>query len=131
MSWKHYALAVLVFNTLGVLVMYAFLRLQQWLPANPQGFGPVTPEAAFNTAISFATNANWQDSSGSGLDPEISPAASAYQAARVAKARGLPLDQVTDLVARNTSGRQFGIFGEPRGNVLKLNLALEDLKPMY
>jgi K+-transporting ATPase ATPase C chain len=70
-------------------------------------------------------------SSGSGLDPEISPAAAAYQAARVAKARGLPLDQVTDLVGRNTSGRQFGIFGEARVNVLKLNLALDDLKPMH
>ncbi|SOE98169.1 K+-transporting ATPase ATPase C chain [Burkholderia sp. OK233] len=70
-------------------------------------------------------------SSGSGLDPEISPAAAAYQAARVAKARGLPVDQVTNLVTRNTSGRQFGIFGEARVNVLKLNLALDDLKPMH
>ena len=61
MSWKHYALAVLVFNTLGVLAVYGFLRLQQWLPANPQGFGPMTPDAAFNTAISFVTNTNWQD----------------------------------------------------------------------
>jgi K+-transporting ATPase ATPase C chain len=70
-------------------------------------------------------------SSGSGLDPEISPAAAAYQAVRVAKARGLPVDQVTDLITRNTSGRQFGIFGEARVNVLKLNLALDDLKPMH
>ena len=70
-------------------------------------------------------------SSGSGLDPEISPAAAAYQAARVAKARGLPVDQVTNLITRNTSGRQFGIFGEARVNVLKLNLALDDLKPMH
>jgi K+-transporting ATPase ATPase C chain len=70
-------------------------------------------------------------SSGSGLDPEISPAAAAYQAARVAKARGLPVDQVTDLITSNTSGRQFGIFGEARVNVLKLNLALDDLKPMH
>ena len=61
MSWKHYALAVLVFNTLGVLVVYGFLRLQQWLPPNPQGVGPMTPDAAFNTAVSFVTNTNWQD----------------------------------------------------------------------
>jgi potassium-transporting ATPase KdpC subunit len=70
-------------------------------------------------------------SSGSGLDPEITPAAATYQAARVAMARGLPVDQVTELIARNTSGRQFGIFGEARVNVLKLNLALDDLKPMH
>ncbi|EIF33575.1 K+-transporting ATPase, C subunit [Burkholderia sp. Ch1-1] len=70
-------------------------------------------------------------SSGSGLDPQISPAAAAYQAARVAKARSLPFDQVANLIAANTSGRQFGIFGEARVNVLKLNLALDDLKPMH
>ena len=70
-------------------------------------------------------------SSGSGLDPEITPAAAAYQAARVAKARGLALDQVEGLIAQNTSGRQLGIFGEPRVNVLRLNLALEEIKPMH
>jgi K+-transporting ATPase ATPase C chain len=70
-------------------------------------------------------------SSASGLDPEISPAAAAYQAARVAKARGLTVDQVDELVARDASGRQFGIFGEARVNALKLNLALDDLKPMH
>ena len=61
MSWKHYALAVLLFNALGALAVYAFLRLQQWLPANPQALGPMTPDAAFNTAVSFVTNTNWQN----------------------------------------------------------------------
>jgi potassium-transporting ATPase KdpC subunit len=70
-------------------------------------------------------------SSGSGLDPEISPAAAAYQAARVARARGLALDQVNGLIAQNTSARQLGILGEPRVNVLALNLALDALKPMH
>ena len=66
-------------------------------------------------------------SSGSGLDPEISPAAAAYQIKRVALARHLPVEKVQEVVDSYTSGRQFGILGEPRVNVLKLNLALDAL----
>lgn len=66
--------------------------------------------------------------SGSGLDPDISPANAALQAPRVAQARGLPLATVQALVARYTTGRTFGILGEPRVNVLLLNRALDTLK---
>ncbi|MDR5735775.1 potassium-transporting ATPase subunit KdpA [Caballeronia sp. LZ025] len=64
MSWKHYALAVMLFNVLGALVLYGILRLQGMLPANPQGMAGMTPDAAFNTALSFVTNTNWQDYGG-------------------------------------------------------------------
>ncbi|MDO8252464.1 MAG: potassium-transporting ATPase subunit KdpA, partial [Rhodoferax sp.] len=60
MNWSHYALAVLAFNALGVLVVYALQRLQVWLPLNPAGMVAVSPDSAFNTALSFVTNTNWQ-----------------------------------------------------------------------
>ena len=63
--------------------------------------------------------------SGSGLDPDISPAAARYQAARVARVRHLPLETVNRLIREHTAGRQFGILGEPRVNVLQLNRALD------
>lgn len=66
--------------------------------------------------------------SGSGLDPEISPAAAQYQLARVARVRGLAQARVESLIREHTSSRQFGVLGEPRVNVLKLNLALDALQ---
>ena len=93
--------------------------------------GRIDALKAAGTDMSKPVPVDLVTSSGSGLDPEISPAAAAYQIARVAQARGLMAGQVANLVASNTSGRQFGIFGEARVNVLKLNLALDDLKPMH
>ncbi|MFW2273869.1 potassium-transporting ATPase subunit KdpA [Burkholderia orbicola] len=61
MNWKQYTVATIAFNALGVLFLYALLRLQGFLPGNPQQFGAMTPDGAFNTAVSFVANTNWQD----------------------------------------------------------------------
>ncbi|HVM33584.1 MAG TPA: potassium-transporting ATPase subunit KdpA [bacterium] len=64
MDWKAYALALLVFNAVGGLILYLILRLQNWLPLNPAGQPSVPPDLSFNTAISFITNTNWQNYGG-------------------------------------------------------------------
>ena len=63
-DWKDYAFAMLLFSLVSCLFTYGILRLQKWLPLNPQGFGPVSPDLAFNTATSFTTNTNWQSYTG-------------------------------------------------------------------
>ncbi|MBB5192750.1 K+-transporting ATPase ATPase C chain [Silvimonas terrae] len=82
--------------------------------AHPDQTGPVPADLVTTSA--------------SGLDPHISPAAAAYQIHRVAKARGLSDEQVRLLVGANTDGPQWGLFGEPVVNVVKLNLALDEVK---
>ena len=64
MTWRHYALALLAFNAVGVLAVYALQRLQAGLPLNPAGMASVAPDSAFNTAVSFVTNTNWQSYGG-------------------------------------------------------------------
>lgn len=68
--------------------------------------------------------------SGSGLDPNISPNAAKYQAARIAALRGVTVSQVQTVIDKNTEGRQFGLFGEPRVNVLQVNVDLDQLAPL-
>ena len=69
-------------------------------------------------------------SSASGLDPDISPASAEAQAARIAKARGIPVEQVRNLIAGHTQGRDLGFMGDPRVNVLEINLALDQAAPL-
>src|SRR6202162_2702168 len=78
MRWTEYAVAMLLFSGASMLLLYLIERVQQWLPANPQRFGAVAQDLAFNTAASFTTNTNWQNYAGeasiSFLTPMAGPA---------------------------------------------------------
>jgi len=99
MDWKRYAVAMLLFSGAGILLLYALQRLQGWLPLNPAGMGPVSPDLAFNTATSFVTNTNWQSYGGEttmsnlvqmlGLTVQNFVSAAAGMAVLVALIRGL------------------------------------------
>jgi potassium-transporting ATPase KdpC subunit len=84
---------------------------------------------AENPTFTGPVPADLLTTSASGLDPDISPASAEAQAGRVAQARGMTVEAVRQLVAAHTRGRQFGILGEPRVNVLALNLALDQAAP--
>lgn len=101
MDWKTYAAAMLLFNVMGILVVYAIQRLQHLLPLNPAAFGAITPDASFNTAVSFASNTNWQGYGGEvtlsyltqmfGLNVQNFVSAASGMATLVALIRGLRL----------------------------------------
>lgn len=92
--------------------------------------GDVKKFRAENPTFTGPVPADMVTMSGSGLDPDISPASAEAQVARVAGARGMSADAVRQLVAANRSERQFGVLGEARVNVLKLNLALDHTAPI-
>jgi potassium-transporting ATPase potassium-binding subunit len=109
-GWKGYAFAMLVFSVVGAVVTYAILRLQNLLPLNPQGFDAVSPELAFNTAVSFTTNTNWQFYSGESTMSYFSQMAALAFHNWVSAATGIAIAValVRGLVRR--SGRSIGNF---------------------
>ncbi|WP_445168930.1 potassium-transporting ATPase subunit C [Mycolicibacterium sp. Dal123E01] len=106
---------------------YEGVRVQCAKPGEDYSVGQIVPVKGAVTDPAVPADA--VTASGSGLDPHISPAYADLQIARVAKARGVSADQIRDLVAAHTAGRTLGIFGEPRVNVLELNIALDQLYP--
>ena len=96
--------------------------LEEVVQARMDAFHAADPDNTLPIPVDLVT------ASGSGLDPHISVASALYQVSRVASARGLSEAVVTSLMEKYTEGRQFGIFGEPRVNVLLLNLALDEIQ---
>ena len=100
-------------------------------PTNPELIAKIKVRSDFqikNAGNGILVPIDLVTASGSGLDPEVSPLAAYYQAKRVAKARNLSLQEVKNLIATKIMPKQFGILGEPRVNVLELNLALDELR---
>jgi K+-transporting ATPase ATPase A chain len=106
--WTRYALSVLLVNFLGFVLLYGILRLQHILPLNPQGFGPLSPDLAFNTSASFVTNTNWQAYSGETTMSYFSQMAGLTVQNFLSAATGLA---VAIAVIRGFTGRQIRTLG--------------------
>ncbi len=100
-------------------------------PSNPTLLAAIKERASHFQKTDSPIPVDLVTASGSGLDPDISPAAAFYQVARIAKLRKLPESEINQLVERFTQKRQFALLGEPRINVLELNLALDELRKTH
>lgn len=110
-------------NSAGSNLASSNPNLQQAAEKRVQALKAADPASTTPVPVDLVT------ASGSGLDPHITPAAADFQIGRVARARGLAEATLRDLVRQHTEGRTFGVLGEPRINVLALNLSLDELRP--
>jgi K+-transporting ATPase ATPase A chain len=125
-NWQEYALALLLFSLAGVLVTYGLLRIQHFLPFNPQNLGSVPPDLAFNTAVSFTTNTNWQAYSGESTLSYFSQMAALAWQNFVSAAAGLA---VALALARGLTRRSSSLPGD--GGITLGNFWVESLWPSF
>ena len=118
-SWVQYLFAMLVVSVVGVLFTYVILRIQDRLPLNPQGFGPVAPDLAFNTAVSFATNTNWQNYGGEQTMSYFSQAVALVLHQFLSAATGIAL---AIALVRGLSRRSAGTLGNFYVDVVRCTL---------
>ncbi|NJL50866.1 MAG: potassium-transporting ATPase subunit KdpA [Blastochloris sp.] len=108
--WSRYALALIAFNAAGFLLLYAILRLQHLLPLNPRDFGPMAPDLAFNTAVSFVTNTNWQAYGGETTLSHLSQMLGLTTQNFVSAATGIGVAVAVTRAVATRSGRTIGNF---------------------
>ncbi|BBF92820.1 potassium-transporting ATPase subunit KdpA [Blastochloris tepida] len=108
--WSRYALSLIAFNAAGFLLLYAILRLQHLLPLNPQDFGPMAPDLAFNTAVSFVTNTNWQAYGGETTLSHLSQMLGLTTQNFVSAATGIAVAVAVTRALATRSGRTIGNF---------------------
>ena len=119
MGWRIYALATLLFNLAGGLLLYGILRVQHLLPLNPYGFGAVAPDLAFNTAVSFLTNTNWQSYSGENVMSQLSQVGGLMVQHFVCAASAMA---VMVALVRGLSRRQASTIGNFWADLVRTNL---------
>ena len=109
-DWKAYTIAMLMFSVVGFLTLYALQRFQAALPLNPSGFGPVSPDSSFNTAVSFVTNTNWQGYSGESTMSHLTQMAGLTVNNFVSAATGIALAVALTRAFANSVTREIGNF---------------------
>jgi K+-transporting ATPase ATPase A chain len=108
--WSRYTLSLIAFNAAGFLLLYAILRLQHLLPLNPQEFGPMAPDLAFNTAVSFVTNTNWQAYGGETTASHLTQMLGLTTQNFVSAAAGIAVAVAVTRAVATRSGRTIGNF---------------------